>query len=314
MLGNDTSSHTEADGLVHEALIYHGDSDLADALAGFLRASAAADEPVLVALPPDKLQRLGECLAEHAPAAEFSDITPMAGNPACLLSVVSDWLGDRHGRARVVSEALWPGRSYPETVECLRHDALVNHALADIPGSILSAFDGESLDAETLAGAELTHPTVLEHGVRRRSPQYEEPLALLQSDRWPLESRPEPASEHAFTGSLRELRRAVAHDPLLQALSPERQADFVLAINEAATNAVRHGDERCRAAVWRDATRVVAEIACLSSVEDPLAGRRRPAVDAPGGRGLWLINQLCDLVELRSDEDGTTVRMHMQAA
>jgi len=29
---------------------------------------------------------------------------------------------------------------------------------------------------------------------------------------------------------------------------------------------------------------------------------------------LWLVNQVCDLVELRSGEDGTTVRMHMRRA
>jgi hypothetical protein len=29
---------------------------------------------------------------------------------------------------------------------------------------------------------------------------------------------------------------------------------------------------------------------------------------------LWLVNQVCDLVELRSGADGTTVRMHMRRA
>ena len=42
----------------------------------------------------------------------------------------------------------------------------------------------------------------------------------------------------------------------------------------------------------------------------PLAGRRRPA-DATGGHGLWIVYQVCDLVELTSDANGTTVRMHM---
>jgi hypothetical protein len=43
-----------------------------------------------------------------------------------------------------------------------------------------------------------------------------------------------------------------------------------------------------------------------------MAGRRRPAADALEGRGLWLINQLCDLVEMRSDPSGMTVRMHVR--
>jgi hypothetical protein len=30
-----------------------------------------------------------------------------------------------------------------------------------------------------------------------------------------------------------------------------------------------------------------------------------------GGHGLWLVNQVCDLVEMRSDDSGTTIRLHM---
>jgi hypothetical protein len=44
---------------------------------------------------------------------------------------------------------------------------------------------------------------------------------------------------------------------------------------------------------------------------DPLTDRRRPAPNQDGGRGLWLANQLCDLVQIRSFPSGTTVRMHM---
>jgi anti-sigma regulatory factor (Ser/Thr protein kinase) len=36
-----------------------------------------------------------------------------------------------------------------------------------------------------------------------------------------------------------------------------------------------------------------------------------PDARAEGGRGLWLINQLCDLVQLRPAVDGLTVRLHM---
>ena len=43
-----------------------------------------------------------------------------------------------------------------------------------------------------------------------------------------------------------------------------------------------------------------------------LAGRRRPIPDAGRGHGLWVVNQLCDLVELRTGSTGTTVRLHMR--
>jgi len=51
----------------------------------------------------------------------------------------------------------------------------------------------------------------------------------------------------------------------------------------------------------------------VGRITDPLAGRVRHGPD-DSGHGLWLVNQVCDLVELRSGDAGTTVRMHMRRA
>ena len=40
-----------------------------------------------------------------------------------------------------------------------------------------------------------------------------------------------------------------------------------------------------------------------------LTGRLMPPLDSEGGRGVYLVNQLCDLVQLRSSDAGTTVRV-----
>jgi hypothetical protein len=47
-------------------------------------------------------------------------------------------------------------------------------------------------------------------------------------------------------------------------------------------------------------------------LEDPLIDRVRPAAHAAGRRGLWLANQLCDLVQIRTLPSGTVVRLHMR--
>ena len=44
-------------------------------------------------------------------------------------------------------------------------------------------------------------------------------------------------------------------------------------------------------------------------IVDPLAGRRQPVADT-GGYGLWIVNQLADLVQIRNDALGSTVRAH----
>ena len=64
--------------------------------------------------------------------------------------------------------------------------------------------------------------------------------------------------------------------------------------------------------IWHEDGELVCEISDGGgSIADPLAGRRRPDPLRPHGRGLWMINQVCDLVELRAGPTGTTVRLHM---
>jgi len=80
------------------------------------------------------------------------------------------------------------------------------------------------------------------------------------------------------------------------------------------TTAIR-GDARLdgpgRVTVWTEPGLLACEVEDQGHITDPLAGRRRPSRMSPCGRGLLLVNQLCDLVRLRSGPDGTSVRLHM---
>jgi hypothetical protein len=57
---------------------------------------------------------------------------------------------------------------------------------------------------------------------------------------------------------------------------------------------------------------VICEIRDGGQLSNPLAGRERPGAQDLGGRGLWMANQLCDLVQLRTYDDGNAVRIHMR--
>jgi hypothetical protein len=57
--------------------------------------------------------------------------------------------------------------------------------------------------------------------------------------------------------------------------------------------------------MWHDAEEVFCQITDSGVIADRLAGYRVPADDLRGGKGLWLVNQVCDLVEMRSTTDGT---------
>lgn len=86
--------------------------------------------------------------------------------------------------------------------------------------------------------------------------------------------------------------------------------ELVLAVDEIATNSIRHGGGVGMLRLWREGETLLCEIQDRGRIEDPLLGRVRPD-SAPGcGRGVWIANQLCDLVQIRSSAAGTRVRMH----
>jgi anti-sigma regulatory factor (Ser/Thr protein kinase) len=77
---------------------------------------------------------------------------------------------------------------------------------------------------------------------------------------------------------------------------------------------VLHADGRGTLRVWRDEHALVCEVRDGGTLEDPLLGRERPRLDQASGRGLWLVNQLCDLVQMRSYPHGNVVRLHMRVS
>ena len=64
--------------------------------------------------------------------------------------------------------------------------------------------------------------------------------------------------------------------------------------------------------MWTDRDTLVCDVRDAGWISEPLAGRLQPSVDRQNGRGLWLANQLCDLVQLHSTAGGTTVRLHVR--
>jgi hypothetical protein len=77
----------------------------------------------------------------------------------------------------------------------------------------------------------------------------------------------------------------------------------------AVTDGGRHARGTLR--IWRDAGALVCEVRDGGRLQNPMVGRERPTPERDGGRGLWMVDQLCDLVQLRSFPDGAAVRAHV---
>ena len=118
--------------------------------------------------------------------------------------------------------------------------------------------------------------------------------------------------EMAFTiDLLSEVRKFVSGRAARAGLRGQRRVDAVVAANELATNSVRHAGGAGSLRVWRENAALVCEVRDAGHIKDPRAGRKRPAPDQRAGRGLWIVNQLCDLVQIRSSPAGTAVRIHI---
>jgi anti-sigma regulatory factor (Ser/Thr protein kinase) len=125
---------------------------------------------------------------------------------------------------------------------------------------------------------------------------------------------PVPASDamyHTYRSDLAQVRALVLERARQAGLAEDRINDLVLAVSEVAANTLRHTRSSGILAIWHDASEVICEIHDEGVITDPQAGQRKPPADAHGGHGLWIVHQVCDLVELISDAGGTTVRMHM---
>jgi anti-sigma regulatory factor (Ser/Thr protein kinase) len=244
----------------------------------------------------------------------FADMARVGRNPARIIPFVRRF-ADRHRGRRLwfVGEPVWAERSEAEYRECVRHEALLNAAFADTSVSLLCPYDVASLDQIAIADAWRTHPVLVDHLGARSSPGYADPAVLYAADDRPL---PEPSGDVDLLpyghDDLHLIRGLVLYRARLAGLGEDRADDLLVAVNEVATNTVAHTGAGGTLRIWRDpATHtLVCELRDTGRIDDLLAGRRLPSPDADHGRGLWLANQFCDLVELRSGEQGTTVRLH----
>ena len=114
-----------------------------------------------------------------------------------------------------------------------------------------------------------------------------------------------------YTTDLSEVRALAEKQAMMAGLPDDRVVDFVIAVSEVAGNTVRHAKSPGSMEIWVNEHELVCEIRDEGVITDPLAGRQPPSPDANGGHGLWLVHQVCDRVELRSDKGGTVIRMHM---
>lgn len=299
----------------HEALLY---ADAAEFLAGtipFVRGGIETAEAVLVVESPAKIEMLRSALGERAGEVEFADMAAVGANPARIIPAWRDFV-DRHPgrRLRGIGEPIWNGRTPDELVECQRHESLLNVAFGQGQAwSLLCPYDTSSLDPAVVDEARRSHEYVAHAGSARPSHDFRGIAESGAPFDAPLS---EPGTHTRPLGfdrdGLLHLRGEVVRYAISAGLSSARATEFVTAVNEVATNSILHGGGGGVVRMWEESSSLVCEVQDRGRYELPLADRERPGKLTGDARGLWLANQLCDLVQIRTREGGTVVRLHMK--
>jgi len=304
----------------HQALFYAGAEEFLAGTMPFLSEALEREEPVLVAVTRQRTRALRDELGEAATLVQFADMERLGRNPARIIPAWQQFVNTYGGAdkpVRGIGEPIWQGRSAAELGECRRHEALLNLAFVDAPAwQLLCPYDTSTLEDDVLHGACHTHPYLCDGASPLRCSE-----VYLSPEDAPLPFAGELIDPDNATFQMRfdlqrlaALRQIVTNQAAATGIPTGRISDLVLAVNELAANSVSYGGGSGLLRIWRSEGALVCEVRDRGRLTDPLMGRRHPSPTQKRGRGVWLANQLCDLVEIRSVAEGTVVRVRMHAA
>ena len=302
-----------SDGLNHLAYLYDDERDYLSRLSAFVQAGLRNAEPVFVAVPDRRDALLRERLGAESPLLRYGAMAETGRNPARLIPELHAFVADHPGqRVRYIGESVWPGRSDAELCEATRHEALLNLAFATAAVSIMCPYDVRGLGASVVGRVQRTHPDILQAGQTQPATGYGGRGVVPAECEAPLPAPPADAQTLYYETSLRQVRDLVTSHSAALGMAADQITNLVIAAGEITANTLRHTSAGGRFWIWHTGEEIICQIQDQGWIADPLAGRQRRSPE-DSGHGLWVVNQVCDLVEIRTSQAaGTVIRLHMR--
>lgn len=294
----------------HEAMPYDSIEDLVGQVTDFLEPGLTRGDLAMIVVESEKTARFRNAFGERVEVAAMEEVAP---NPGRLISLWHDFLEDNCVPGDMVwgvGEPVYPGRRKAELVEAQIHERLLDRAFAGSKYRLMTVcpYDTGQLAPEAIEEMERSHLYILDGGETRRNPRFEPEEGHVLDGDLPAPPIPEDWFTPFTAIGLAGMRRDLAEQARDLGVLSERIPDLLLAVNEIATNSVLYAGGGTLG-VWPDNGHMVCEVRDRGYIRDELVGRRRPDYKQERGRGIWLANQVSDLVQLRTGPSGTRVRI-----
>ena len=112
---------------------------------------------------------------------------------------------------------------------------------------------------------------------------------------------------YAVADDLRAVRAFVTERALALGMPAARTELLTLAVSELTTNTLQHTSGGGHIRVWAEAGRLVCDV--VDEGEERPFGRAMPSAEAIRGRGLAIVERICDSVHTTAVPGGTLVRI-----
>jgi anti-sigma regulatory factor (Ser/Thr protein kinase) len=303
--------------LTHQALIYDSDEAFVSATTTFCLDGLALGDHVLAVTTETNIGLLRASLGTDAAEVEFVDAQDWYGTPGRTLAAYDHYVDvhkQPHRQVRIIGEPVWHGRDSVEEAEWTRYESVINAAFAHSSAWIVCPYDQRVLPERVVADARRTHPGILTGFGAQVSDAYADPALFTHaSDAVSLSPAPDGATlAISFSSDLGWMRRQVADRATALGLAAEPAGRLLMAVNEVATNTLQHGGGQGHIRLWAEEASIICDITDPGQMNAPFPGYLPPG-PAARGHGLWVVRQLCDLVEIRTGLPGTQIRLHLRS-
>jgi len=310
----------------HWACVYRDDQQLLQTAVPFLAGGLEAGEPVLAVTSRANLGLIGAALGERAGEVDYAESAFFGRRPPQRVAAFYRYWAGRAGngrestgasggnaRVRILAEPVWAGRSAREVAAWTRMESALNVALAPASISMVCPYDTSTLDPGIVADALRTHPAQIAGSDLSPSAEFTDPAQFVRScDTGPLAQPPAGAAEFGFDGSLRGLRRFIASRADAYGVAGDRAEMLILAVSEVGAYLKNQGRGTATVRTWEQPGAVVCDFRQPgTSISDPFLGLRPASLKPGAGDGLWLANQICDWMEIRSGAEGCVIQLQV---